>query len=194
MTDGSVSLLAAWCLDVYHDFPGLIRRMGGPDAFITHLDRLFDSGVWFLKETMVHVPHLYSLAGRPDRSADRVHEALKREYSLSCDGLSDDEDFGCQSSWFLWNSLGLFPLIGHTIYLLTPPLFDRSRIQTGSGTLTVHADRSSGSRYIAEVKINGRTLERAWVEHRELQGESELAFRLSDTPGAWGQTPVGGDF
>ena len=186
--------LAAWCLDAYHDFPGLIRRMGGPGPFIAHLDRLFDSGVWYLKETMVHVPHLYTLAERPDRSADRVREALKQGYHPTADGLSDDEDFGCQSSWFLWNSLGLFPLIGHTIYLLTPPLFDRSRIQTGSGTLTVQVDRSSGSRYIAGVKINGRTLERAWVEHRELLGECELAFRLSDTPGAWGQTPIGSGF
>ena len=181
------SPLAAWCLNTFHDFPGLIKRMGGVAAFRKHLDQLFESGTWFLKETMAHVPHLYTLIGEPERSAERIQQALRNQYHPTRDGLRDDEDFGCQSSWYLWNAIGLYPVIGHTIYLLTPPLFISCRLKTGTGHITIRTDRSAGTKYIVGFCRNGQKINRAWLHHAELQGECLLEFSLADQPGRWGK-------
>ena len=180
----------AWTMNVFHDFPGLIARLGGAEGFRERLDWLFDSGVWFLKETMMHLPHLYTLIGRPELSAERVLAELEKNYRLEPDGLRDDEDFGCHSSWYLWNSVGLYPLIGHDLYLLTPPLFDRMRLRTGTGTLRIAVDRSRGSRHIAGIELNGRKLNRAWLRHGELTGEVELTFRLTDGETDFGRSEL----
>ncbi|NMD86189.1 hypothetical protein HF882_06280 [Victivallis vadensis] len=181
------SPIATWCLNVFHDFPGLIERMGGRDAFRKHLDRLFDSGIWFLKETMAHIPHLYTLIGEPERSAEHVRYALRSQYRPTPDGLRDDEDFGCQSSWYLWNAIGLYPLIGHSIYLLSPPLFSYCRLKTGTGHIIIKTNRSAGSDYIIGLRCNGRELDRAWLHHEELQGECVLEFLLAAQPEQWGK-------
>lgn len=181
------SPIAAWTLNVFHDFPGLIERMGGPAAFRKHLDRLFDDGIWFLKETMAHIPHLYTLIGEPERSAERVHHALRNQYHATPDGLRDDEDFGCQSSWYLWNAIGMYPMIGHAIYLLTPPLFSYCRLKTETGLISISTDRSAGSSYIVGLRCNGQALDRAWLRHDELQGECILEFLLADQPTDWGK-------
>ena len=66
-----------WSFSVHHDFHGLIRKHGGPEAFIRHLDEFFDVSKlenplsfprahYFSKETMLHIPYLYTYAGRPD--------------------------------------------------------------------------------------------------------------------------------
>ncbi len=180
----------AWAMSVFHDFPGLIERLGGPAGFRERLDYLFAEKVWYLKETMMHIPHLYTLIGAPDSSAERVAEALKESYKVDRNGLRDDEDFGCQSGFYLWNSVGLYPVIGHTIYFLTPPLFDTMTLRTGSGTLSVSACRKEGSRYIQGVKLNGKTLNRAWLRHEELCGDVRLEFFLCDVRPDFGRSEL----
>ena len=65
-----------WSFSVHHDFQGLINRHGGNEKFIRHLDRFFDEGYHYSKETMLHVPYLYIYAGRPDKTAERVWECM----------------------------------------------------------------------------------------------------------------------
>ena len=138
----------------------------------------------------MHIPHLYTLLGEPARSAERVARILHDSYQADADGLYDDEDFGCQSGFYLWNSLGLYPLIGHTIYLLVPPLFDRMTLKTGTGILMIECDRGAGSACIAGVKLNGRKLNRAYVTHQELSGNVKLQFMLADKPNDFGRTEL----
>lgn len=171
-----------WSMNVLHDLPGLIERIGGDEAFIAHLDELFERGVFSVKETKMHVPHLYTYAGRPDRAAERVLKSLER-FADSRTGIPGNEDMGCQSGYFLFNSMGLYPVIGQSHYLLTPPLFDRIEAQLGESgrTLRITADRAGQGRYIQSVSLNGEALDRAWVDHEELSG-ARLHFDLGDEP------------
>jgi len=77
---------------VQHDFAGLIARHGGNEAFVHHLDEFFDTGQYHSKETMLHVPYLYIYAGRPDKTAERVRECLKRFFHPTRDGLYDNSE------------------------------------------------------------------------------------------------------
>ena len=182
---------AIWSLNALSGFPELIERCGGEAAFEAWLDRLFERKLWYLKDSMTHVPHLYTLIGKPEKSAERVAKILGENYRVSSDGLRDDEDFGCQSSWYLWNVLGLYPFIGHDFYTVVPPIFDGYEISLGKGVLRATVDRSRGGKYIARLECNGRSLERAWIFHREIAEGADLHFVLSDTPVGFshGKTP-----
>lgn len=96
-----------WSFNVQHDFAGLIARHGGQTAFISHLDHFFDDGHFYPKETMLHVPYLYIYAGRPDKTADRLRTILEQHFHTERNGMPDNEDMGCQSTFYMCSTMGL---------------------------------------------------------------------------------------
>ncbi|MFC1479526.1 GH92 family glycosyl hydrolase [Planctomycetota bacterium] len=189
--------ISVWSLNVMQDIPGLIERMGGNEPFVAHLDKLFDKGLTIAQETRMHVPHLYTYAGRPDKAGERIHMCLRDHFSNQPDGLNDNEDMGCQSSFFIFNSMGIYPVYGQTLYLLTPPMFNEivmSYGKTGKKLTIVSNRASSDVCYIKSAKLNNTPLERAWVKHDEIADGGILEFDLSLTPTTWGQEilPPGG--
>ncbi len=188
-----------WSLNALHDLPGLIRRMGGGEAFVEHLDRIFDEEIggvrqFCIKETRMHIPHLYSFAGRPDKAADRVRETIAQHYSNDDIGFLDNEDMGCQSACFLWNSMGLYPLYGTDLYTLVAPFFDRIECMPGGvGEKLVITAEGEGI-YVQAATLNGKPLDRAWIRHAEISGGAELHFVRGTVPSEWGfneQPPSG---
>ena len=178
-----------WFWAVQHDFHGLIARMGGTKAFIERLDEFFDGGHYHSKEMMLHVPYLYIYAGRPDRTADRVRECLAKYFRVARNGIRDNEDMGCQSAFFMCSTMGLYPMMGQDLYLLTTPCFERTRITLGNSgnALTIEAPGAAqGRRYIASATLNGEPLNRAWLRHGEIAHGGDIRFQLADTAGKWG--------
>jgi len=177
-----------WSMNVFQDFHGLIRRFGGPVKFIKVLDRIFDEGLFHIKETRMHIPHLYTYAGRPDLAAERVLKNLET-FNTSPDGLTDNEDMGCQSGYFLWQSMGLYPIYGQAIYMLSPPLFGSVETKLGNTgkTLKISATRKGRGKYIVGANLGGKAINRAWVTHSELLEAGEIHFKLADKPNDWGR-------
>ncbi len=185
-----------WSLSVFQDFHGHIKRFGGARAFVEHLDSVFESpGFHATKETRMHYPWLYIYAGRPDKTAERVHESLAR-YRLALDGLPDNEDMGCQSGFYIWGSMGLYPIIGQDLYMLTAPLFESSEVDLGASgdTLLITADNPSMESYIQSATLNGEPLDRAWLRHNEIAAGAHLHFVCGSNPSQWGcdQLPPNG--
>jgi putative alpha-1,2-mannosidase len=164
--------------------------MGGNEKFVEYLDWYFEKRFYGVKETRMHIPHLYTYAGRPDKAADRVRKSLDGAFRNAPDGLPDNEDMGCQSAYYLCNTMGIYPVYGQTHYLLVPPAFDRIEINYGKTgkMLRLTADRGiSSGRYISSMTMNGKALDRAWISHKEIAGGGELHFVLSDTPNGFGK-------
>jgi predicted alpha-1,2-mannosidase len=179
-----------WSFSAHHDFAGLIQRKGGPEGFVRHLDEFFAKGYYLSKETMLHVPYLYTYAGRPDLSSARARAELDRHFKVSRDGLSDNEDMGCQSAFAMAVSLGLYPIMGQDLWLLSAPVFERSEIQLGKSgkTLVIEAPGAApGKVYVASASLNGKPLDRAWLKHAEIGAGAVLKLELSDKAGDWGK-------
>jgi len=103
--------------------------------------------------------------------------------------LKDNEDMGCQSAFYMCSTMGLYPVMGQDLYLLTTPAFRRTELDLGTSgkTLVIEAPRAgSGGRYIASVTIDGQPLDRAWVRHDEIANGAVLRFELAETPSDWG--------
>lgn len=181
-----------WSWYVPADMAGLIRRLGGPEAFIARLDAFFDGGRYFSKETMQHVPWLYHYAGRPDRSADRCRQYMASDYATGRDGLIDNEDMGCQSAWYMGSAMGLYPIAGQDVYLLSAPVFERVEIALGqAGRRLVLEARRAGNTgmYVQGARINGTALTRSWVRHAEIAAGATIELELGPVPGDWGTRP-----
>ena len=178
-----------WSFQTFHDFAGLIERHGGRDAFLRHLDTFFDEGRYWSKEMMLHVPYLYHYVGRPDKSSARVHALRKHFFHATRNGLSDNEDMGCQSAWYMCSTLGLYPIMGQDLYMLVAPAFTRSEMAFGSSgnSLVIEApDAGEEQIYVKAVTLNGKPLHRAWLRHHEIAQGAVLRFTLSTAPGDWG--------
>ncbi len=178
-----------WSWNTHHDFAGLVRRMGGPTQFVEHLDRFFDTHQYRSKETMLHVPYLYIYAGRPDRTAERVRQYLTQYFNTSRQGLSDNEDMGCQSAWYMCSTLGFYPVMGQDLYLLTSPLWERATIRLGNSSkqLIIETSKSEpDAMYTVAATLNGQPLDRAWIRHHEIIDGATLRFQLASAPSSWG--------
>lgn len=178
-----------WSFQTYADFAGLIERHGGPEAFVKHLDAFFEEGRYRSKEIMLHVPYLYHYAGRPDKSSERTRSLMGQCFHARRDGLSDNEDMGCQSTWYMCSALGLYPIMGQDLYLLSAPLFTHAEIALGASgnSLLIEAPEAGEEHlYVKTVTLNGTPLHRAWLRHHEIAQGAILHFTLDTIPGDWG--------
>ena len=87
----------------------------------------------------MEVPWAYHYLGRPDRTAEVVHAAVHNQFGLGRGGLPGNDDSGGLSSWYVWASLGLFPVAGQSLYLINAPSFAHARLDLGGSELAIDA-------------------------------------------------------
>ncbi|HKJ02537.1 MAG TPA: GH92 family glycosyl hydrolase, partial [Longimicrobiales bacterium] len=195
---------------VPHDAAALVDAMGGDAAFVSRLDQLFEQDTVVTgeapsadisgligqyahgNEPSHHIAYLYSWAGRPDRTADRVRQILRTQYRAAPDGLAGNEDCGQMSAWYVFSALGFYPVDPASgVYVLGTPTFDRARIRVRGGTFTVRATRTSPTdRYVTEVRLNGHPWPLTYVRHADVAAGGLLEIRLGPAPDpTWGKEP-----
>ena len=201
---------------IQHDMQARIELAGGDDRFLALLDEFFGYGADPVKqvgerpsveelaagyalnrfeglnnEPDMEVPWAYHYLGRPDRTAEVVHAAVNNQFGLGRGGLPGNDDSGGLSSWYVWASLGLFPVAGQSLYLINAPSFARSRLDLDGRDLTidtvgfVEPESDGPTQYVQSVRFNGRPLERSWLSARDLHAGGELEITLGSEPSGW---------
>lgn len=176
---------------VPQDVPGLMQAVGGQKPFVAWLDRLFDAGYYAQgNEPDLLAPWLYIDAGRPDLTAKRVRHILASSYGTSRAGLPGNDDAGAMSSWYVWSSIGLYPVAGKPVYYIGSPVFTRSVIHLEDGkTFTVSAPAASeANQYVTGARLNGRPIDHATLSHAELMGGGILELDMGPVAGTWATT------
>ncbi len=173
---------------VPHDMQRLIAEHGGPERFKAFLDELFDGGHYEIgNEPGFLTPYLYHYAGRPDCSAERVRYLLN-EFRTGRRGLPGQDDSGAMSAWFVFGSMGFFPVAGQDVYLIGTPLFTRSTLMLENGRrFTVIAPNTSReNKYVCGARLNGKKWDRCWFTHTDLARGGELVLEMGPIPSDWG--------
>lgn len=182
---------------VQHDVPGLIRLLGGKQAFCQKLDSFFTlrltttlSDVTGLigqyahgNEPSHHVAYLYTLAGQPRRTQELVRQICTTLYQPRPDGLSGNDDCGQMSAWYMLSSMGFYPVDPVSAeYVLGAPQMPRIALQLGGGrTLVVVAKNlSEQNKYVRRVLWNGKPWKRTTIPHSLLAGGGTLTFEMTD--------------
>ncbi len=95
-------------------------------------------------------------------------------------------------SYFIWNSIGIYPSTGSDIYLISSPTFKYIQLALPDGkhlTVTAH-NLSRENVYIVEATLNGLELHRAWFRHGEIKYGANFVFLMGSEPGTWGTTEL----
>ena len=202
----------AWqaTFNVMQDVNGLIDLYGGDDAFIAKLDALFTAPSNVLNsppdisgmvgqdaqgdEPSNHIPYLYSFAGAPWKTQKWVRKVAGL-YNNTPAGVPGNDDCGQTSTWFVFASLGFYPVNAVTgVYVLGSPLVNRAAIHNPEAKTTFHivADNNSEENmYVQSVRLNGKPLSRSWITHDEILAGGELHFRMGRRPNKeWGSAPA----
>lgn len=194
---------------VPHDPAGLIELMGGDADFVRKLDQLFviqaDKEKYSAVEDIAgligqyahgnepshHIAYLYPFAGKPWKTQERLRQIMTGLFDNSAQGIPGNEDCGQMSAWYLFTSLGFYPVApGSGQYVLGRPFLDRAEISLPDGrTFTVIAhQRSEQTPYVERVLLNGRPLPRTYINHQEIIAGGTLEFFMADAPDmSWGK-------
>lgn len=190
---------------VPHDVKGLVSCFGGKKAFLSKLDSLFTVSSYVEgseaspdisgligqyahgNEPSHHILYLYTMAGQPWKTADKVREVLETLYSDRPDGLSGNEDVGQMSAWYVMSALGFYqvePASGR--YWFGSPLVDRADIRVEGGTFTIKAlDNSRENRYIQSILLNGKAYTKGYIGHKDIAAGGELVIQMGSEPKIW---------
>lgn len=206
-TEGN-SLHYTW--SVFQDIEGLKQLMGGDEAFVAKLDQVFtmppkfdDSYYGFtiheIREMQVanmgnyahgnqpiqHMIYLYNYAGQPWKAQTKVREVMNKLYSATPDGYAGDEDNGQTSAWYIFSSLGFYPVTpGTTQYVIGSPLFDKvtMTLEDGKKFVIQANDNKALNHYIDSATLNGAPLNKTWLDHHTIQAGGTLEFSMSAMP------------
>ena len=212
-TEGN-SLHYTW--SAFHDIAGLMEAMGGRDAFNAQLDAVFAlppvfDGAYYkgmtheIREMQVvnfgqyahgnqpvqHAIYLYAWGGQPWKTQYWVKEARDRLYHPTPDGYCGDEDNGQTSAWYVWSSLGFYPVCPASgEYVLGAPAFPKITVTLpGShplvittGTTGVSPVEIPDNRYVQKLFFNGVEYDKNYLKLDDLRAGGTLAFEMSSTP------------
>jgi predicted alpha-1,2-mannosidase len=166
---------------VPHDVPGLIKLMGGPKKLENELDSLFDKKeYWHGNEPGHHIPFLYNYTSAPWKAQKHVAKILNEEYDEGAGGLSGNDDAGQLSAWYVFASMGLYPVdpVSGNYQLVTPG-FPELIIDFKSGhVLKIKIVKSKNASLIKKITLNGRALKNYQITHKELIAGGELIYYL----------------
>ena len=166
--------------------PGLIEAMGGEQTFLARLDSMFiGRRYWHGNEPCHQIAWLYDYTSRPWRTQEVVRDILKTEYRDAPGGLSGNDDAGQMSAWYVFASLGFYPVCpGSGEYALGSPCFKRVKIRLENGrTFKIIARGASPSRiYVRSARLNGRRLRRPFLNHADLAAGGRLVLRMGNRP------------
>ncbi|CAF1476531.1 unnamed protein product [Rotaria magnacalcarata] len=189
---------------VPHNTPRLIDLFGDPKFFVQELDTFFTRGrewtttklpnpyYWPGNEHDLFSVWQFHYANRSDLTQEHARWLLEHAYTTKPDGIPGNDDYGTMSAWYLFSSMGFYPLAGSSTYLTGSPVFDRITIRRNNGqctlNITVH-NNSNQNIYVEQVLLNDKVLATfPFIDHvHDLQCSNgsttvQLEFFMSSTP------------
>jgi predicted alpha-1,2-mannosidase len=182
------------------DVPGLISILGGENNFNNRLDNFFklkgeENGLADLtgligqyahgNEPSHHIAYLYAYSGQQWKTAEKVRYILKDMYLDIPDGIIGNEDCGQMSAWYIFSSLGFYPVFPASgAYVIGSPLFNKATINLDSGKkFTVEAVNNSDKNiYIQSLTLNGKSYQKTYILHRDIMNGGLLKIVMGTKP------------
>ena len=192
---------------VFHDPQGLIRLMGGKDAFNQMLDSVFilppvfDNSYYGytiheIREMQVmdmgnyahgnqpiqHAIYLYGYSGQTWKTQYWIRQVMDKLYTPAPDGYCGDEDNGQTSAWYVFSAMGFYPVCpGSGQYVLGTPYFKSMKLHLENGKDVDIQSEGKGC-YVDEMLLNGKSYQHNYLDMRSLMQGTQITYRLSEQP------------
>jgi putative alpha-1,2-mannosidase len=170
-----------------HDIQGMINLLGSKKAFVNKLDSIFiippifdDSyygGVIHeIREMQIVNMGQYAHGNQP------IQHML---YLYNYGGYCGDEDNGQTSAWYIFSSMGFYPVCPTAgEYVIGTPLFKNMTVTLDNGKkIVINApNNSAANKYIQTLTVNGKPYDFNYLKHADLTKGAVLNFTMSAKP------------
>jgi len=185
---------------VPHDVEGFATLHGGKEKLIQKLDQLFTAPSELHGEDVSidvtgligqyahgnepshHIIYLYTQLGRPDKAAQWIRVVADSMYKNGPDGLTGNDDCGQMSAWYIWTSLGLYPLNpASSEYVFGMPLISKATLelpQRKKLQIEVKKVKGANQKGIAAIHLNGKEIPIRSLTHSQLLNGGKLIYSI----------------
>ncbi len=200
-----------WAYSAYtpQDMVGAIQLHGGKEKYATWLDKIFsdtstiggaqhvDISGFIGKyghgdEPGHHMPYLYNYVGQPWKGQKLINEVVTTMYSDKPDGLINNEDLGQMSAWYIFSTLGFYPVSPADLsYQIGAPYYEEATINLENGnTFKVKAiNLTEDNFYVQSVKLNGKEYNKTYINHDVIIQGGIMEFTMGNLPNtSWGSS------
>ncbi len=187
---------------VPQDVNTLMALMGGEKEFCTKLDTLFNTDpsidnerAWDVtgligqyahgNEPSHHIAYLYNFAGEPWETQEVVNRIKTELYSGGRDGLCGNDDCGQMSAWYIFSTLGFYPVTpGMDYYVIGSPSIKSATLHLPNGKefIVRTANTSDSNYYIQSAMLNGQNYSKSFVGYKDILKGGLLEFDMGNAP------------
>ncbi|OAB32702.1 alpha-mannosidase [Paenibacillus macquariensis subsp. defensor] len=195
---------------VFQDFEGLIEAYGSKEQFFNKITELCNKApdfdvlgygfeihemsemaavdfgqVAISNQPSFHIPYLFNYVGQPASSQVVIKQILTNLFNSGFDGFPGDEDNGSMSGWYVFSSMGFYPVCpGSKEYVLGIPLFDSVSIELPNGQhMQIHTENNNTqSNFVANVTLENKEYTKLYITHEDIMEGKSLEFRLGLAP------------
>ena len=187
---------------VPHDVEGLIQLFRGKDRFTQKLDSLFTVSSELNKGSSIdisgmigqyahgnepshHILYLYPFVGQQWKTAKLVRRVFDQFYNTTPAGLIGNEDCGQMSAWYIFSSLGFYPVNPvNGVFVFGSPLADKATINLTNGHTfeIVTEDNNTENIYIQSVTLNGKPYLKSYITYLDIMKGGHLIFKMGKDP------------
>jgi putative alpha-1,2-mannosidase len=177
---------------VPQDMAGVLTSLGTGvtdrlDVFFEQLNAGGEPWAWLGNEPSFLTPWTYQWLGDPARTQDVVDRARTELWSLGPQGLPGNDDLGALSAWYVWTSLGLYPLTPGTPNLAVGvPAFDRIVLHP-KGRPPTRITRTGSGHHVSALRVDGQARTASWLDVRPRRIEVDTTDEDHPT---WGTAPA----
>jgi len=186
---------------VPQDVPSLISMMGGNNKFIEKLDTFFTlnakpedvngNASGFIgqyahgNEPSHHIAYLYDFTNEPWKTQYYVSKITNELYNTSPSGYSGNEDCGQMSAWYIFSSMGFYPVNpANNIYCLGSPCLKNATINLPGGKQFSVITHNTGIKncYIQKIILNGKKYKKNYITYQDIISGGNIEFFMGENP------------
>jgi predicted alpha-1,2-mannosidase len=171
-----------------YDVEGMIQLLGGKKMFTAQLDSFFsikalNPNKHLGQEAMIgqyahgnepshHIAYLYAYSDKPERGKELITQICNEFYDNTTTGMIGNEDCGQMSAWYIFSTLGFYPVnpVGGE-YVIGKPQVKSAIVYLKDGKLLKIKNKNAQS-----VRLNNQPLNDFQLRHKEISAGVTLQF------------------
>ena len=174
---------------VPYNLKGLINKIGGNefaekrlDTLFTRLDAKYEDD-WFAagNEPDFQVPWIYNWINKPNKTSQTISRILNEQYNSSVSGLPGNDDLGTMGAWYVFASVGLYPMIpGVGGFSVNIPAFENISINLPNNKILKINKTGPENFFIKSLSFNDEAHNSTWINWNMIRDGGFLSFEIAN--------------
>jgi len=181
---------------VPYNLKGLINKIGGNefaekrlDTLFTRLDAKYEDD-WFAagNEPDFQVPWTYNWINKPNKTSQTISRILNEQYNSSVSGLPGNDDLGTMGAWYVFASIGLYPMIpGVGGFSINIPAFENISINLPNNNSLIIDKTGPDNFFIKSLSFDKTAHNSTWINWDKISKGGVLSFEITNNnQSKWG--------